>query len=204
MHDPLVLVQTIGAAVAVVARRVPPSGIAALVLGVADHAVKRRVGDRPALPAHNAAAVQIVCNRPQAQPAGDIPLEHLAHDGGLRLDDFQTAVHLVIAEQVVLTEQHTVLLRPLEAEARTFGQLAHLVLRDRGHDGQPQFGVFVKGIDVIVLKKYAHSMAEQCAGIADAVQRIASKTADLLGDDQVKPAVFRVLNHFEELLALGD
>ena len=52
------------------------------------------------------------------------------------LDDFKPPVDLVIAEQVVLTEQDAVFLRTFEAETGAFGQLAHLVLRDGGHDGE--------------------------------------------------------------------
>ena len=56
--------------------------------------------------------------------------------GGLVLDDLKPSVDLVIAEQIVLTEQDAVFLRTLEAETGAFGQLAYLVLRDGGHDGE--------------------------------------------------------------------
>ena len=204
MHEPFVCTQAVAAFVAVVARGVPPTGIAALVFRVAYHAVQRGVGKRLALPSAYTAAVQVVGNGAKTEVPGGIALEHLADDGGFRLDNLQSPVNLVVPEQIVLSEQHAVLLRPLKAEARALGQLAHLVLRDGGHDGEPQFGILVKGVDVVVLKVHAHAAAQQLARVAQAVECISGETADLLGDDEVKAAAFRVLNHLEKLLTSLD
>ena len=204
MHEPFVCTQAVAAFVAVVARGVPPTGIAALVFRVADHAVQRGVGERLALPSAYTAAVQIVGDRPKTKISGGVALEHLTDDGGFRLDNLQSPVNLVVPEQIVLPEQHAVLLRTLKAEARALGQLAHLVLRDGGHDGEPQFGILVKGVDVVVLKVHAHAAAQQLARVAQAVERISGETADLLGDDEVKAAAFRVLDHLEKLFTSLD
>ena len=204
VDEPLVFAQTVAAFVAVVARGVPPTGIAALVFRVADHAVQRGVGERLALPSAYTAAFQVVGNGAETEVSGSVALEHLADDGGFRLDNLQSPVNLVVPEQIVLTEQHAVLLRTLKAEACAFGQLAHLVLCDGGHDGEPQFGILVKGVDVVVLKVHAHAAAQQLARVAQAVECISGETTDLLGDDEVKAAAFRVLDHLEKLLTSLD
>ena len=204
VHEPFIRTQAVAAFVAVVARGVPPTGIAALVFRVADHAVQRGVGERLALPSAYTAAVQIVGNGAQTKVACGVALEHLADDGGFRLDNLQSPVNLVVAEQIVLSEQHAVLLRTLKAEARALGQLAHLVLCDGGHNSESQLGILVKGVDVIVLKVHTDAAAQQFTRIAQAVECISGETADLLGDDEVKAAAFRVLDHLEKLLASLD
>ena len=204
MHEPFVCTQAVAAFVAVVARGVPPTGIAALVFRVADHAVQRGVGKRLALPSAYTAAVQVVGNGAKTEVPGGIALEHLTDDGGFRLDNLQSPVNLVVPEQIVLSKQHAVLLRTLKAEARALGQLAHLVLRDGGHDGEPQFGILVKGVDVVVLKVHAHAAAQQLTRVAQTVECISGETADFLGDDEVKAAALGILHHFEELLASLD
>ena len=136
VDEPLVLAQTVAALVAVVPGGIAPTGVAALVFRVADHAVQRGVGERPALPSANAAPLKVVRDGAQTEFACGVALEHLADYGGLVLDDLKPSVDLVIAEQIVLTEQDAVFLRTLEAETGAFGQLAHLVLRDGGHDGE--------------------------------------------------------------------
>lgn len=110
----------------------------------------------------------------------------------------------VVAEQVVLSEQNAVLLRPLESEVCAFGQLTHLILCDRGHDGKPQFGVLVEGVDVVVLEVHAHAELQQLARVAQTVKRVSGETADLLGDNEIKRSAFGILDHFEELLAPLD
>ena len=204
MDDPLVLVQTVAALVAVVACRVAPPGVPALVFRVADHAVQRGVGERSALSSANAAPLEVVRDGAQTEVACGVALEHLADYGGLVLDDLKPSVDLVIAEQIVLTEQDTVFLRTLEAETGPFGQLAHLVLRDGGHDGEAQLGVPVEGVDVVVLKEHADAVPQQLARVADAVEGVAGEAADLLGHNEVEPPGFGVLDHAEKLLASLD
>ena len=204
VDDPLVLVQTVAALVAVVACRVAPPGVAALVFRVAYHAVECGVGEGASLPSAHAAAFEVVCDGAQTERTGGVALEHLADNGGLALDDFQPSVRLVVAEQVVLPEQDAVLLRSLEAETGPFGQLAHLVLRDGGHDGEAQLGVPVEGVDVVVLKEHADAVPQQLARVADAVEGVAGEAADLLGHNEVEPPGFGVLNHAEKLLASLD
>ena len=204
MYEPLVLTQAVAALVTVITGGVPPSGIAALVFRVADHAVQGGIMERTTLPSAYAAAVQIVGDRPQTEFSGGVALEYLTDDGGFRINDFQPSICLVVAEQVVLSEQNAVLLRPLESEACAFGQLTHLILCDRGHDGEPQFGVLVEGVDVVVLEVHAHAEPQQLARVAQTVKRVSGETADLLGDNEIKRSAFGILDHFEELLAPLD
>ena len=80
-------------------------------------------------------------------------------------------------------------------------ELAQFVLGDGGHDGQPQLGVLIKGVDIVILEEYAHAAAEKLPGKLNGVQRIAGKTGDLLGDDKVKGTLRRVIDHAVEVLA---
>ena len=93
---------------------------------------------------------------------------------------------------------------PLKAEARALGQLAPPRPARWRHDGEPQFGILVKGVDIVVLKVHAHAAAQQLARVAQAVECISGETADLLGDDEVKAAAFRVLDHLEKLFTSLD
>ena len=195
--------QPVGTAVAVVAGAIAPPSVAALVFGVAQHALQGGVRERLALPPADAAPVEVVGNCAQAELALDIALENLAHNGGFRLDHFQALPGLVVAIEVVLPEEDAVFLGALEAEAGAFGDFAHFVLCDGGHDGKAELGVAVKGVDIVVLEKHADAAAQQFAGVADAVEGIPSEAADFFGDDEVEPALLRVCDHLQELFALG-
>ena len=88
------------------------------------------------------------------------------------------------------------------AKFHTARQLAQFILGDSGHDGQAQFGVLVKGVDVVVLEEHPYSGAEQLPGVEDGVQGVSGETGDFLGDDKVKESRLTVLHHAVEVLPL--
>ena len=83
------------------------------------------------------------------------------------------------------------------------GQLAQFILRNAGHDGEAQLGVLVERVDVVVLEENADAGGKQLARVADAVERVAGKTGDLLGEDEVEFVVLRVLHHALKVVALA-
>ena len=133
-----------------------------------------------------------------------VQLKQLPHHGRLLLVDDKAAVLLAVAKDTAVAQHHIVLDGLLMAEFYAAAELAQLVLGDGGHDGQPQFGVLVKGVDIVVLEEYAHATAKKLPRKLDGVQCITCKTGDLLGDDKVKGIIRRVIDHAVEVLtALG-
>ena len=86
------------------------------------------------------------------------------------------------------------------------GQLAQLVLRDRRHDGQAQFGILIERVDVVVLEEYTDTVAQKLARVLDRVERVSGEAGDFFGDDQVELAFGGVFDHAVEVFTLfrGD
>ena len=135
---------------------------------------------------------------------GGVQLKQLSYHGSLLLVNDKAAVLLAVAEDAAVAQHHIILDGLLMAEFHAAAELTQLILRDRGHDGQPQLGVLVKGVDIVVLEEYAHATAKKLPRKLDGVQCITCKTGDLLGDDKVKGIIRRVIDHAVEVLtALG-
>ena len=144
-----------------------------------------------------------VFNLLHAVMVGGVQCEQLANHGCLGLVDDQTLAVLSIAENAAVAEDNIVFDRLLMAEFDAAGQLAQFILRNAGHDGEAQLGVLVERVDVVVLEENAYACGKQLARIADAVERVAGKTGDLLGEDEVEFVVLRVLHHALEVVALA-
>ena len=54
-------------------------------------------------------------------------------------------------------------------------ELAQLVLGNGRHDGQPQFGVLIEGVDVVILEEHAYAVTEELSRELDGVQRVTGK-----------------------------
>ena len=173
--------------------------IVALVFGVGDYAGHGGVCNTPAIMVTVAFLPEQGFNLLHAVLVGRIELEQLAHHRGFLFIDHQTLIVLAIAENAAVAQYNTVFNRLLMPEFDAAGQLAQLVLRNTGHDGQAKLRVLLKGIDIVILKEDAHPGGKQVTGELDAVQRIAGESCDLLGDDQVKQARFAVLDHAMEV-----
>ena len=91
-------------------------------------------------------------------------------------------------------------------EFHTRGQLAQLVLRDRRHDGQAQFGILIERVDVVVLEEYTDAVAQKLARVLDGVKRVSSEAGDFFGDNQIELTFGGILDHAVEVFALfrGD
>ena len=87
-------------------------------------------------------------------------------------------------------------------EFHTRGQLAQLVLRDRRHDGQAQFGILIERVDVVVLEEYTDTVAQKLARVLDRVERVSGEAGDFFGDDQVELTFSGVLDHAVKVLTL--
>mgnify|MGYP007129654750 CR=1 FL=1 len=72
---------------------------------------------------------------------------------------------------------------------------------DGGHDGQPQLGILIKGVDIVVLEENAYAAAKKLPCELNGVQCVAGETGDLLGDDKIKGILRRVIDHTVEVLA---
>lgn len=85
-----------------------------------------------------------------------------------------------------------------------FGNAAAFFLCQRGHDGDEQFALAVKGVDALLFKVTLHSVLFQLSDGDQAVNRVSCKSADRLGNDEVNFAVQGIGDHlFETLTAFG-
>ena len=85
-----------------------------------------------------------------------------------------------------------------------FGNAAAFFLRQRGHNGDEQFTLAVKGVDTLFFKVAFHAVLFQLSDGDQAVNRVSRKSADRLGNDEVNFAVQGIRDHFfEPLTALG-
>ncbi len=80
----------------------------------------------------------------------------------------------------------------------SFGGLAALLMRNGEENGQSKLCVRDKGVNAVVEKDHADSQLLELPGVENAVQRVAGKTADLLGDDQLKAVILGIRNHTVE------
>ena len=76
------------------------------------------------------------------------------------------------------------------------------LLRDRGHDGQSQFGVRVERIDVVIHKNHPHTDGFEIAGDLKAVHRVSGKSGDLFCYDQIQFMRLCILDHPIKILPL--
>ncbi len=176
--------------------------IPALVFGIGDHAGHGGVGNPPAVVIAVAPVPEQRLDLLHAVIAGGVELEQLPHHRRLVLVDGQPPAVFHIAEDPAVAQHHVFFNGLGVAELHPAGQLAQLVLGDAGHNGQPEFGILVKGVDIVVLEKHAHSGVQQLPGILDGVQCVAGKAGDLLRDNEIEFAGAAVLHHAVEVLPL--
>ena len=131
-----------------------------------------------------------------------VQLEQLLHHRCLFLVNDQPAVFLAIAENAAVSQHHVILDGLLMAKFYAATKLAQLVLGNGRHDGQPQFGVLIEGVDIVVLEEHAHAVAKELPRELDRVQRVTGKTGDLLGDDQIKFILCCILDHAVEVFTV--
>ena len=177
--------------------------IIALVLRVGNHAGHGRVGDFSAVVVAVAFFPEQVFDLLHAVMVSSVQPEQLAHHGRLGFVNDEPPAVLSVSEDAAVAENNIVFYRLLVAELDAARQLAQLVLRDAGHDGEAQLGVLVERVDVVVLEKNADACGKQLARVADAVECISGETGDLLGEDEVKFVVLRVLHHALKVVALA-
>ena len=86
------------------------------------------------------------------------------------------------------------------------GQLAKLVLCNRGHDCKAKLRILIEGIDVIVLEEYADTHIQKLSCVLQRVESVTGESGDLLGDDEVEHSFFCICNHFVEMFSFlrGD
>lgn len=106
---------------------------------------------------------------------GGVQLEQLPYHRCLFLVNDQPAVFLAIAENTAVAQHHIVPDGLLMAKFYAATKLAQLVLGNGRHDGQPQFGVLIEGVDIVVLEEHAHAVAKELPRELDGVQRVTGK-----------------------------
>ena len=94
----------------------------------------------------------------------------------------------------------------LMTEFHTGTELSQFILGDGGHDGQAKFGIFIQGVDIVVLEENTHTVTQQLAGILDGIQGITGKAGNFLGNHKIELVLCGILNHPVEILTLfrGD
>lgn len=133
-----------------------------------------------------------------------VHLEQFLHHRRLFFVQYQFFIALAVPEDTAVPKDDARLDCLLMPEFDAGGEFAEFILRDGGHDGQTQFAVEVGGVDVVVLKVYAHTVSEQEPRVLQGIHRVAGKTGNLFGDDEVEHPRFRILDHREKPLAVLD
>ena len=125
---------------------------------------------------------------------------------GLGFVNNQTAIIFGISKNPAVSQNDLILNGLLMAEFHTAAQLAKLILGDGGHDGKAKLGIFIQGVDVVILEENTHTVTQQLTGKLDGVQGVAGKSGNFLGDDKIKFVLSSILNHTVEILTLfrGD
>ena len=182
------------------------SCIVALVFWIGDHIGHGGVGDFLAVEVAVALLPKEGFDLLHAVLICGVQLEQLPYHRRLFLVNDQPAVFLAIAENAAVSQHHVILDGLLMAEFYAAAELAQLVLGNGRHDGQPQLGVLIEGVDIVVLEEHAHAVAKELPRELDGVQRVTGKTGDLLGDDQIKFVLRCILDHAVEVLTVlgGD
>ena len=118
----------------------------------------------------------------------------------LRVDGHFAADHVVTQQRAAKNDAllHAAHLSPFGA----FRGPSAFVLCEGTHDRQPQLPIVGAGIQAVIEKQHAYTAPPQLAGDLQRVHRVAGKTADLLGHDQVDLSQLRRMEHFVELHAL--
>ena len=131
-----------------------------------------------------------------------IQLKQLSNHFCLFFVNHQPTFILDIAKDTVVAQHHLVLDGLLMAELDTAGKLTKLVLRNTGHNGQPQLRIVIEGVDVVVLEKHPHAATQKLTGVLNGVQGVTGKTGDLFGDDQIEHPCSGIIHHPVEILPL--
>ena len=118
----------------------------------------------------------------------------------LRVDGHFAADHVITQQRAAKNDTllHAAYLPPFGA----FRGPSAFVLCEGTHDRQPQLPIVGAGIQAVIEKQHAYTAPPQLAGDLQRVHRVAGKTADLLGHDQVDLSQLRRMEHFVELHAL--
>jgi len=151
------------------------SYIVALVFWIGDHIGHGGVGDFLAVEVAVALLPKDGFDLFHAVLIGGVQFEQLPYHRCLFLVNDQPAVFLAIAENAAVSQHHVILDGLLMAEFYAAAELAQLVLGNGGHNGQPQFGVLIEGVDIVVLEEHAHAVAKELPRELDGVQRVAGK-----------------------------
>ena len=134
---------------------------------------------------------------------GGVQCKQLAHHGSFGFVNDKALAVLSVAENTAVAENNVVFDCLLMAKFNAARQLTQFILRDAGHDGEAQLGILVERVDVVVLEENADAGGKQLARVADAVERVAGKTRDFLGENKVEFVVLCVLHHALEVVALA-
>ena len=118
----------------------------------------------------------------------------------LRVDGHFAADHVVTQQRAAKNDAllHAAHLSPFGA----FRGPSAFVLCEGTHDRQSKLPIVGAGIQAVIEKQHADAAPTQLAGDLQGVHRVAGKTADLLGHDQVDLSQLRRMEHFIELHAL--
>ncbi|GFI65846.1 hypothetical protein IMSAG185_01450 [Lachnospiraceae bacterium] len=112
--------------------------------------------------------------------------------------------HLVISKHVPGAVDHPVLEGDHLPRLHPHGGLFRFVLREGGHDGQPQLPVLiVHGPYAVLGEIHLNPHPLQEPRLLEGVHRVPCEPRYLPRDDQVEMAVFCVLHHPHEVFPLG-
>ena len=125
-----------------------------------------------------------------------------AHRRRLFLVDNVALTDSVIAEDIAVSVQNPFFAADFLPRFHALTGFAALVLRNACHNCQANLAVAVHGPDAVIDKIDLHAVLLQLAGCVQGIYRVAGKAGQFAGHDQVKPALFCVLQHLHKRGAL--
>ena len=120
-----------------------------------------------------------------------------------RDDDQISFIILCIAKEAVVIDLHfSCLVAELQSQFYILGKGLAFLLCKGCHDGQKDFALGIHRIDVLFFKVHGNVLFLQFPDVFQAIQSVAGKSADGLGNDHVDFGCHAVLNHAVKLFTL--
>lgn len=121
--------------------------------------------------------------------------------GLLRVDNHFLA-HTVIAQNIAVAIDHTVVHGGLLTALDTDGSFAAFVLGQCCHDGEPKLTITVKCLNAVIDKVHLDAMLFQHSGVLQGVHGVSCEPGHLASDNHIELVLLCIFHHAHELRAL--
>ena len=151
----------------------------------------------------NPICCQLLCNGSRRQPLHESSINLADNDCLLRNDFWKTVCAFAVTEELLVWEVDLSIRKPLPLPpGHVLRNGAAFFLCQARHDGEQQFALAVKGVDVLFFEVDFYAFFFQFADGNQAVDRVSGEAADRFCDDEVDFAGHGIGDHFIEADAM--